>query len=81
VPDDVVEALRVRHESEGLSLNPHSATPGWLGERLDVGSAIDVLHPRATNEMSPLARLRGFPGGVELGFGDLDDGRGAAGAR
>jgi hypothetical protein len=21
--------------------------PGWLGERLDVGWAIDVLHPRA----------------------------------
>jgi len=22
-------------------------TPGWLGERLDVGWAIDVLHPLA----------------------------------
>jgi hypothetical protein len=23
------------------------ATPRWLGERLDVGDAVDVLHPRA----------------------------------
>jgi len=23
--------------------------PGWLGERLDVGWAIDVLHPLAGN--------------------------------
>jgi len=23
--------------------------PGWLGERLDVGWAIDVLHPLATS--------------------------------
>jgi hypothetical protein len=24
--------------------------PSWLGERLDLGYAIDVLHPRAVNE-------------------------------
>jgi hypothetical protein len=31
--------------------------PGWLGERLDVGWAIDVLHPLATRE----ATLRRLP--------------------
>jgi hypothetical protein len=47
VPGDPVNALRVQHEGEGLALNPHTATPGWLGELLDVGYAIDVLHPLA----------------------------------
>ena len=47
VPDDVVETLRARHASEGLRLHACTACPGWLGERLDVGWAIDVLHPRA----------------------------------
>jgi hypothetical protein len=27
-----------------------TATPGWQGERLDVGYAIDVLHPLASNQ-------------------------------
>ncbi|PYM35933.1 MAG: hypothetical protein DME15_05395 [Candidatus Rokuibacteriota bacterium] len=47
VPADPVQALRARHEAQGLRLNAHTATPGWLGERLDVGWAIDVLHPLA----------------------------------
>jgi hypothetical protein len=53
IPDDAVETLRVRHESEGLRLHARTACPGWLGERLDVGWAIDVLHPRAL----PLPRV------------------------
>jgi hypothetical protein len=44
---DPVNALRARHEAEGLIFHAHTATPGWLGERLDVGYAIDVLHPLA----------------------------------
>jgi uncharacterized protein DUF222/HNH endonuclease len=44
---DPVNLLRARHEAAGLAVQPHTATPGWLGERLDVGWAIDVLHPRA----------------------------------
>jgi hypothetical protein len=47
VPADPVHALRERNEAAGLRLDPHTATPGWLGERLDVGYAIDVLHPLA----------------------------------
>ena len=42
--DDIVA---VRHDAEGLHLHARTATPGWLGERLDVGWAIGVLHPLA----------------------------------
>ena len=47
VPGDPVGALRTRHDSDGLRLTARTACPGWLGERLDVGWAIDVLHPLA----------------------------------
>jgi 5-methylcytosine-specific restriction endonuclease McrA len=47
VPDDPVEVFRARHEADGLHLHERTAMPGWLGERLDVGWAIDVLHPLA----------------------------------
>jgi len=47
VPADPVQALRARHEAQGLRLHARTATPGWLGERLDVGWAIDVMHPLA----------------------------------
>jgi len=40
-----VEALRAQHKAQGLRLDPETTTPGWLGERLNVGYAIDVLHP------------------------------------
>jgi hypothetical protein len=47
VPADPVEALRTGHDTQGLQLNGRTACPLWLGEPLDVGWAIDVLHPRA----------------------------------
>jgi hypothetical protein len=47
VPTYPVVTLRARHEAEGLHLDPRTATPHWFGERLDVGWAIDVLHPLA----------------------------------
>jgi len=49
---DPVTGLRARHDAEGLHLDAHTAHPDWLGERLDLGWAIDVLHPRA----NPLCR-------------------------
>ena len=52
VPDDPVEALRACHDSHGLRLDARTACPGWLGERLDVGWAIDVLHPLAQRPTS-----------------------------
>jgi hypothetical protein len=47
VPADPVDILRARHDALGLHLHARTATPGWLGERLNVGWAIDVLHPLA----------------------------------
>jgi uncharacterized protein DUF222/HNH endonuclease len=47
VPGDPVRALRARSESVGLHLHALTTTPGWLGERLDVVWAIDVMHPLA----------------------------------
>ena len=47
VRGDPVEILRSRNEADGLHLHARTATPGWLGERLDVGWAIGVLHPLA----------------------------------
>jgi len=47
VPADPVTALRTCHESHGLRVDARTACPGWLGERLDVTWAIDVLHPLA----------------------------------
>jgi 5-methylcytosine-specific restriction endonuclease McrA len=45
VTDDPIHALRSAHLH--LGLHARTACPGWQGERLDVGYAIDVLHPRA----------------------------------
>src|SRR6266511_2734559 len=47
VPRDPLTVLRAQHDAAGLVLNARTATPGWLGERLNVGWAIDVLHPLA----------------------------------
>src|SRR5256712_4957377 len=47
VPADPVQALKTRHEVQGLRLHARTACPAWLGESLDVGWAIDVLHPLA----------------------------------
>jgi hypothetical protein len=47
VPGDPVAALRACHDSHGLRLDARTACAGWLGERLDLGWAIDVLHPLA----------------------------------
>jgi 5-methylcytosine-specific restriction endonuclease McrA len=60
VPADPVQALRARHHAEGLRLHARTACPDWLGERLDLAWALDVLHPLATGEVgaypSPGAR-------------------------
>jgi hypothetical protein len=50
VPNDPVNVLRAWNEAEGLHLHARTTMPGWLGEPLDVGYAIDVLHPVALGE-------------------------------
>ncbi len=47
VPADPVRVMRTRHETQGLQIHARTAIPGWLGEPLDVGWAIDVMHPLA----------------------------------
>jgi hypothetical protein len=47
VPDDPLETIRTLNVEDGVRIDERTATPLWLGERLDVGYAIDVLHPRA----------------------------------
>ena len=47
VVGDPVEVLRARHASNGLRIDARTACAGWLGERLDLVWAIDVLYPRA----------------------------------
>ena len=47
LPENPVAALRARNEANGLALHARTAMPLWTGERLDVGYAIDALHPRA----------------------------------
>lgn len=47
VPGDPVAVLRAANTAHGVIVGPHTMTPGWLGESLDVGWAIDVLHPLA----------------------------------
>ena len=53
VPADPVRVLRARHEALGLRLHPRTACPGWLGERLDLGWAINLLHPAAAGPGRP----------------------------
>jgi len=48
LPADPVGTLRAQHAAEGLRLHARTGLAQWLGERLDVGRAIDVLHPLAT---------------------------------
>jgi hypothetical protein len=50
IASDPVAMLRAQNASEGIAIDARTSKPGWLGERLDVGYAIDVLHPAATRE-------------------------------
>jgi hypothetical protein len=47
VPAEPVNALRACHDAQGLRIHARTACPSWLGEGLNVGYAIDVLHPLA----------------------------------
>ena len=45
VPTEPCDSLR--EQQGGLRIGARTETPSWQGERLDVGYAISVLHPRA----------------------------------
>jgi hypothetical protein len=48
VPADPAGAIQAQNAAQGLKLHARTGLAQWFGERLDVGWAIDVLHPRAT---------------------------------
>jgi len=47
VPADPTHALIAANRARGLAIDGRTNCPSWLGERLDLGWAIDVLHPAA----------------------------------
>ena len=48
VPANPVAVLRASNQAAGLVLHAGTSMPRWQGERLNVGYAIDVLHPLAS---------------------------------
>ena len=56
VPTDPVGELYTRNSALGLRIDAHTSMPSWLGERLDLGYAIDVLHPLANEKRELAAR-------------------------
>jgi hypothetical protein len=48
MPADPLQALCATNVGHGLHIDARTACVWWRGERLNVGWAIDVLHPRAT---------------------------------
>jgi hypothetical protein len=54
VPADPVEAVRAENEARQVRVSARTACALWLGERLDLGWTIDVLHPRATAPAPPI---------------------------
>jgi len=47
VPAVPIKALHESHDAQGLRVHARTGCPAWLGEGLNVGWAIDVLHPLA----------------------------------
>jgi hypothetical protein len=47
LPDDPVQTLREEHIAQGLDIHAKTSCATWLGERVNVAYAIDVLHPLA----------------------------------
>jgi hypothetical protein len=47
VPANPSDSLRAQKADRSAQIDARTSMPGWEGERLDVGYAISVLHPRA----------------------------------
>ena len=59
LPRDSMDAIWEANTALGVSVDSHTLTPLWRGEPVDVGWAIDVLHPLAlaSTAAGPLATL------------------------
>ena len=44
---DSEQLIRAENAAAGVHVGAHTLTPNWGGERLNLGWAIDVMHPRA----------------------------------
>jgi len=73
VPADPIKALHESHDTQGLHVTARTGCPSWLGEGLNVGWAIDVLHPLAQRSRPCLAETQtpssvglSTPGGSSL---------------
>jgi len=49
ITGDVGQLLKAQYDSNGVCTHTRAASSGWFGEHLDVGYAIDVLHPLAAD--------------------------------
>jgi 5-methylcytosine-specific restriction endonuclease McrA len=47
VPANPSDTVRAQNDARDVQISASTSMPGWLGERLDVGYAISVLHPLA----------------------------------
>jgi hypothetical protein len=47
VPANPTDTLQAHNDTAGLQITARTSMPSWQGERLDVGYAINVLHPCA----------------------------------
>ncbi len=56
VPPDATRALVAAHRARGLAIDARTGCPSWLGERLDLGWTIGVLHPAAQPASQPAGR-------------------------
>jgi len=50
VPTDPVETLRAQNYARGLPIDAQTSRPAWFGKCLDLGYAIDVLHPLVASQ-------------------------------
>jgi len=57
VPADPMQALVAAQRADGLTIGSRTGCPSWLGERLDLGWAIGVLHPAANPPSPPVCRF------------------------
>ena len=56
------DELPAEHAERGIHIDPHTATTGWRGERMDYGVAIDSLRFRSAAGQHP--QPGGQPGGT-----------------
>jgi len=57
VPANPSDTVRAQNDARDVQINASTSMPGWLGERLDVGYAISVLHPLAAPDVGTAPQL------------------------